>query len=890
VAEGPTDAPSQFALSERARIDVALRAGRLGTYVWDLDAARVDWDLPLRDLFAVGPHDFDGSVRMAEDRIHPDDLPTLRAAVRAVVDGHQQALDHACRCLRPDGSVRWVNCYGTVAEEDGQRLLVGVVQDVTARRTAEAEREAARHAERAAQAAADVSRRRLELLARAAALLDAPPDIEATLQQVADLAVADLADWCAVDLESNDGRPRIVAVAHRDPAMVAMAREVQQRWPAPDDDPVRRAMLTDLVPVFVPQLADEMLVAAAQDSEHLTVLRGLRMTSAVSVPLQAGGRGFGTMLLVTEGGRRLGEDDVELALELGRRAGAAVEKTQLLARQAEQALELALSEARYRTIVEAGTLGVFRADPDGAFLTEVVAWRHLTGGSTLGEGWLDHVHPGDRDAAREAWELAIRAGTMYDDTYRVVPGSGAPHWIHARAVPLRAVPGEVGSPVIEWVGTVDDVTDVVQARRRSEAVRDSAEALARALGVDEVVHSLHHVAATALDAHASAVALRGPGGDIVVDQFGYAGIPATTPPGSDVAGSWPLLHDVLSTGRPMFVDSPAELRDQTARTPAASGHIPVAIDEGERCWAILPLRYGHTLLGAVRFGWTQSRSFGQAERDTLQAIAAQHAAALVRARLYDSERETSLTLQAALAPQVPSMVDGLEIAVHYEPAGAQAQVGGDWVDALALRDGRVCLVVGDVMGSGIPAAATMGRLRTAFTALALHQEDPAELLRDLDALLVTGDLLATVGLAVLDPGTGVMDLYSAGHLPALVATPDGDARLVSAAQVPPVGVGWSRDVSGPTPHRVTLCAGAVVALCTDGLVETRDDAIDERLEVWRRCVAGRLPLGDLATAAKDLVTAMQVTADDDVTLLLARLPTEDAPDLRAARRSAGAQA
>jgi serine phosphatase RsbU (regulator of sigma subunit)/PAS domain-containing protein len=876
VAEAPTEPPAPLRATERARIDLALRAGRLGTYVWDLDAARIEWDLPLHDLFDVGPGDYDGSEQMADERIHPDDRAALRDAVRDVVAGHQDALDHECRWLLADGAARWVHCYGTVTCENGRRLLVGVVQDVTARRTAQTEREAARRAERAAQAAADLSRRRLELLAEAAALLDAPPDIEATLQQVADLAVADLADWCAVDLESDDGRPRIVAVAHRDPAMVAMAREVQRRWPPPDDDPARRVVLTTLAPVHVPEVTNEMLVTAAQDAEHLAVLRGLDVTSAVSVPLQAGGRGFGTLLLVSVGGRRLGEDDVDLALELGRLAGSAVEKTRLLARQIDHARELALSEARYRTIVEAGSLGVFRADPDGAFLTDIAAWRDLTGGSTLGSGWLDHVHPGDRDAARETWQAALRAGVAYGDTYRVVPGSGAPHWIHARAVPLRAVPGEAGSPVVEWVGTVDDVTDVVLARRRGEAVRASAEALARALGVDEVVHALHHVAATALDAHTSAVALRGPDGDVVVDQHGYAGLPVTmTTTAADVAGSWPLLHEVLSTGQPLFLRSPAELREKAAGT-AAGGRVRVAIDEGDRCWAVVPLRYGRRLLGVVRFGWTQSRSFGPAERDTLQAIAAQHAAALVRARLYDAEREISLTLQAALAPRVPSKVNGVEVGVHYQPAGAQAQVGGDWVDALTLRDGRVCLVVGDVMGSGIPAAATMGRLRTAFTALALHQDDPAELLRDLDMMLMDGDLLATVGLAVLDPAAGVVDLYSAGHLPTLVATPDGDTRLVFAAQVPPVGVGWSRDGSGPTPLRVQIAPGSVVALCTDGLVETRDDAIDERLEAWRRCVAGRLPLGDLATEAQSLVTAMDAAADDDVTLLLARLPVCEA--------------
>ena len=171
------------------------------------------------------------------------------------------------------------------------------------------------------------------------------------------------------------------------------------------------------------------------------------------------------------------------------------------------------------------------------------------------------------------------------------------------------------------------------------------------------------------------------------------------------------------------------------------------------------------------------------------------------------------------------------------------------------------------------------KLRTALTALALHEDDPARLLLDLDAMLASGDLLATVGLAVVDPAAGAMDVYSAGHLPLLLASPEGTARLVTCPQVPPVGVGWSASGEPPSPARIAVPPGSVVALCTDGLVETRDEAIDVRLEAWRSVVEARLPLGPLDAAAEALVAAMDVPADDDVTLLLARLPRpEDGGD------------
>ncbi|HEX3004174.1 MAG TPA: PP2C family protein-serine/threonine phosphatase, partial [Angustibacter sp.] len=212
--------------------------------------------------------------------------------------------------------------------------------------------------------------------------------------------------------------------------------------------------------------------------------------------------------------------------------------------------------------------------------------------------------------------------------------------------------------------------------------------------------------------------------------------------------------------------------------------------------------------------------------------------------------------------------------LHYRAAGIGAQVGGDWADAFTLADGRVCLVIGDVMGSGIQAAATMGRLRTALSTLALHESDPAQLLHDLDRMLLAtpGDPLATAALAVIDPAASALELYSAGHLPALVAPWVGEVQRLTAPQVPPLGVGWSAQGLRPEPLRVDMSPGSVIALCSDGLVETRTESIDTRLQLWTSVVQSHLPLGTLDEEAPVLVDAMDAAEDDDVTLLLARLP------------------
>lgn len=860
-------------LSPQVRARLALRSARLGTYVYDPDEGTADWDEGLQELFGYAPGEFSGQAEQIGECLHPSDAPGLWALVqRALARG--ESFEHEYRITRRDGQLRWMHSYGsTVADEGGGRVLVGVVQDVTDRRLAELEREAARAAEQVARQAASSSQRRLELLARVAALVDAPLDLEATLQQVADLAIGELADWCAVDLESEDGRPRQVAVSHRDPAMVALARELQVRYPPPADDPVRIQLLRTLEPLHIPEVSDEMLMAGAQDAEHLHILRSLGMSSAIAVPLQVADRGFGVLTLVATHGRHLDAADVDLAVELGRRAGAAVDKTRLYAERERATSELLRSEARYRTLVETGSLGVWGAQPDGYVTTDLPAIRDITGGSIEGWNWLDDVHPEDRERVRASWLRSVRTGELYQVVYRLRDAAGGWRWMDARGAALREDPADPSSPVLEWIGTVADVTAEVTGRTRTEALRDCAEALARALDVEEVLASLEQVAARALRATGTVVALL-EGRELVVHQQGYPGLPPTDVEPLDApVSAWPVTREVIDAREPRFA-----AREQAVVRAAVAPHeaepqLRAALESGEVSWAALPLLYGGEMLGAVRFGWSEPQQFDDADRATLAAIAAQHSAALARARLYDAERHTSLTLQAALTPAVPRHLNGVSIGLHYRPAGVGAQVGGDWADALALPDGRVCLVVGDVMGSGVAAAATMGRLRTALSTLAMHEADPGRLLGDLDRLLLTapGSPLATVALAVVDPAAATADLYSAGHLPVLVAPWVGHVSFAAADQVPPIGVGWSETGVLPQPTRVALPTGAVVALCTDGLVETRHDAIDDRLALWRSVVDQHLPLGNLDEEAPALVQAMGADPDDDLTLLLARL-------------------
>ncbi len=325
----------------RRRFEMALRAGRIGTWRWDIRVNVVDWDASMEELYGFEPGTFDGTYETYAGRLHPEDRPGVEAVISELLRHRSPSYHVEHRTVLPNGDVRWFAATGQLSlGEDGEPLeLIGVAMDVTDRRLAEQERELAREAEGRARSEADASRRRMQqlarssrrrmqMLARASSLLDAPLDLDATLQQVGELAIREIADWCTVDV-LVDGRVHRVGVAHRDPTMVALARTLQERYPTDPQNPMLSELMRTLEPVLVPEITEDMLRGAARDDQHLEMLLSLNLTSYLAVPLVAGVRGVGTMLLASSHGRVLDQEDVDLAAELGRRAGAAIEKTRL---------------------------------------------------------------------------------------------------------------------------------------------------------------------------------------------------------------------------------------------------------------------------------------------------------------------------------------------------------------------------------------------------------------------------------------------------------------------------------------------------------------------------------------------------------------------------------
>ncbi|WP_327289585.1 ATP-binding SpoIIE family protein phosphatase [Streptomyces sp. NBC_01198] len=242
-------------------------------------------------------------------------------------------------------------------------------------------------------------------------------------------------------------------------------------------------------------------------------------------------------------------------------------------------------------------------------------------------------------------------------------------------------------------------------------------------------------------------------------------------------------------------------------------------------------------------------------------------------RLRESEgrlHETAVTLQRSLLPQQLEQPDDLRLAATYQPGGTDAAVGGDWYDVITLGAGRTALVIGDVMGRGVRAAAIMGQLRTAVRAYARLDLPPHEVIQLLDGLAseIDATQIATCVYAVHDPSEGRLSYASAGHLPILIRDPDGTVQRTEEPTGPPLGTGGWTHSSATVPFG----PGCTAVLYTDGLIERRGEDIEEGVSTLMRALAGAT--GAPQVVCDRLMRALGVTAqhDDDVAVLVMQYP------------------
>lgn len=304
---------------DNARAALALEAAHAGTWKWTIATGELEWDASLERVFGLEPGSFPGTFDAYIGLLHPDDRePTLQTVQQALAEKVDHYVEH--RILSSDGSVRWISGRGRVVlDEAGEpKGMVGIGEDITAQRLAE---------------------ERLRFLAHAGDLLGSSLELSTTLQQLCDLAIEALADWCTVDLLDDDG-VHLVAVAHRDPDRVAWARELRERFGVDmDSDVGLPSVLKTGVPYVLTRIDSDWLRQALQQLPDITEdeverFMSLELRSSMTVPLKsAKGEVLGAIGLVSaEGGRYYTDDDLTLALEIARRAATAVENAQLFAR------------------------------------------------------------------------------------------------------------------------------------------------------------------------------------------------------------------------------------------------------------------------------------------------------------------------------------------------------------------------------------------------------------------------------------------------------------------------------------------------------------------------------------------------------------------------------
>jgi serine phosphatase RsbU (regulator of sigma subunit) len=302
---------------------------------------------------------------------------------------------------------------------------------------------------------------------------------------------------------------------------------------------------------------------------------------------------------------------------------------------------------------------------------------------------------------------------------------------------------------------------------------------------------------------------------------------------------------------------------------------PILVAKGITTLMGVPMIVGGRLVGVMHVGSLSGRPFTSEDAVLLQ-LAADRAAAAVTSMLARTDRIAAAALQRSLLPSALPDVGGAEMAARF--IAGQGVVGGDWYDVFFLPSGELSMVVGDVAGSGLPAAVIMGRMRSALRAYALETSDPAEVLGRLDRKMQHFEpgALATVLYAVVDPSLQTARISTAGHLPPVLAVPGHSGELIDVH--PDLLIG----ADAATPRQsatVAIPPGGVLCMYTDGLIERREYPLDAGLD--RLCKA--VQAGPVEAACAAVMAALignEEMRDDIAVLMFHRTGCAEAGDRR----------
>ena len=567
-------------------------------------------------------------------------------------------------------------------------------------------------------------------------------------------------------------------------------------------------------------------VESVEDTWLSPLSQDLEATSTKAAPIHVRDRQFGWLEVFSRKPRDFTPDEGEFLGGLAAILGAAVDRT-------EEEDVVIDSEAQFRELADTTPALMWMTDAEGDVTFVNQGWRRFTGGtSDFGVTFAASAHPDDRDEALRLWEEASRRREEFRCEYRLRhAASGGYRWVLEIGVPRYA-----GGEFIGYVGTA---TDIHERRAMEEALRES-EASFRELA----------------DTAPAMMWTTGTDGLITFVNEGWLRFTGTTFQ-EEMGASWALgvhpadAEQVLST----WDDALADRRpwEGEYRLHHHSGEYRWINDRG------VPRYVGGHFVGYV------GSAIDIHERKTMESRLLE---------VYQREHRIAETLQRSLLPERLPPIEGLEMAARYLPGARGAAIGGDWYDVLERPDGRVALVVGDVVGHGLRAAASMGQLRNAFRAYGMVEASPAEVVARINRLVMTGveQVMATVLYLVLDRETGEVSFSAAGHPPPLVIAPGGPHYLEGGRSVP-IG---AADPAVFRESTAILPPGSSLLLYTDGLVERRDTPLGERFD--QLAAAARGAGSDLNGLCEDVLAGVLGDAEpgDDVALLAVRpLPAVD---------------
>ncbi|MFF3883794.1 SpoIIE family protein phosphatase [Streptomyces sp. NPDC001914] len=549
--------------------------------------------------------------------------------------------------------------------------------------------------------------------------------------------------------------------------------------------------------------------------------------------------------------------------------------------------DLALCEQ----LISQSPIGLALMDPDLRYLMVNPALERIDGipaEDHVGRHLRETLPFPDVDTVESALRQVLTTGTPLLDQYHVGRPPADPDHEHAWSLSFYRLE-DPGGRVLGAAASVVDVTErhraaaeADRARRRLALVASASTRVGTTLEVEQTARELADIAApeladvVAVDVLDSVLACRRKRRPDNGPEFFRAlalkashptvALRAADPPGDLATYEGDRLVTLcVHTGRPVLVRHVGE-HDLPRIARDAEGTALLA-QAGVHSYLAVPLIAHGEVLGALDLKRTRNPlPFDDDDVVLAGELATRAAVAIDNARWFQSVRNTAVTLQRSLLPEHPPNLSGLEVASRYQPAQSTSEVGGDWYDVIPLAGDRTALVVGDVMGNGIDAAATMGRLRTATCAYADLDLDPGEVLQHLDK--ITCDLehyIVTCIYAVYDPHSRQCRIANAGHMPPALVHSGSAPSLLDLPPGAPLGVGGVPFES----TTVELDAGDLLVLYTDGLVETRLHPIDDRLNVLLTFLdePGR-PLEEICDL---LLYGLRNSDDhDDVALLIAR--------------------